>query len=736
MPFDPSLTVTGPRAVTGDDVEDALDGLVTGATALALSWDAAGACTDVSPVGGPPLDGPVARALAGDGWLRLVHADDRVRAAGFVAAVLENRAEIGRDDGVRLRVPQHWAVLRVQPAAGGGAAGVLVEATHAVGDTARLARIVGGLNRLRSPEEIVQAVLNEGMSLLAGRTAVIYVLSDAGDSLVVAGASGLPEGALGDSFAEVALDLPIPATEVMRTGSFVTVGSPEERRRRYPLLDHLDMALDPAFVVVPLFGSDHRPFGALAVGFADERGLTRAEDQFLVEVAAQCALALDRARLNTIAERRQQRLTFLDALSESLSSSLELEGTLTRLAEMTVPKLADWCVVRLVSQAGDDRRLVGAAHVVPRYTPDLVRLAQSMPHSLPDLGELGAALLANEPIVRRGTAREVLAPLIAGDTTGVTEAIGADTVAVYPLTARGRLLGGLAFGNRPGRPLTDLDLSLAELVATRAATLVDNARLFDERSGVARALQDSLLPARLPPIPGLALGARYRAAGLGLDVGGDFYDAFPVDDNWWVVAVGDVCGHGVEAAATTGLVRHTIRAAAMAGAMPSAILARLNQMLLRHSAELAAAGAVEVPFSPRFCTVVLGAVQPTPRGVDILLCLGGHPQPLVRRADGTVTPVGVAGTLLGVTENVELADTVVHLDDGEALVCFTDGLTDRRSGTELYGEEGIAASLAGTEALGARALAAHVEAAAVDFVDAEPVDDMAVLTLIARPGRT
>jgi serine phosphatase RsbU (regulator of sigma subunit) len=321
------------------------------------------------------------------------------------------------------------------------------------------------------------------------------------------------------------------------------------------------------------------------------------------------------------------------------------------------------------------------------------------------------------------------------DDRAAMDAIGVDGVAIFPLQARGRLLGAIGFGVRPGRSFGTADIELAKAVASRAAVMVDNARLFHEQSVVARALQDSLLPGSLPDIPGIELGARYQAAGHGLDVGGDFYDAFQADANWWIIAVGDVCGHGVEAAATTGLVRHTIRSAAMGGVMPSTVLSRLNEMLLRSSAERDDVDDDRLPVSPRFCTVLVGAVQPSDRGVDIILCSGGHPLPFVRRSVGRVDPVGVPGTLLGVTDELSLSDTVVHLDPGESLVCYTDGLLDRRAGRRSFGEEGIVKALYQGKGLTADDLANLIESEALAFVDDEPTDDMAVLALRAAPRR-
>jgi serine phosphatase RsbU (regulator of sigma subunit) len=601
------------------------------------------------------------------------------------------------------------------------------------GVTARKARLVEGFNRLRRSDDIVRAMLADGVDLLQGSTASLHLLSDAGDELVVAGSAGLPPGTLSERFDRIPLTSPLPAAEVMRTGSTVVVWSAAERRARYPELDALSVTIDPAFAVVPLLDAQGRPFGAMGVGFGDEGDLGPADRDLLEDVAAQCALALDRARLADAAERAQEHLGFLDELSAALSSSLEIDTALGQLAAMTVPRIADWCAVRLLESTANPRPRVGAAHVDPGQVGHLTRLAQRIPRDLAHSGALGEALAEGRPLIRGSAAAGMMGPLFddARDRAAI-DAVGVDGVAIFPLQARGRLLGALGFGNRPGRSFGAAEIALAEAVAARSGVMLDNTRLFHEQSGVARALQDSLLPGSLPDIPGIELGARYLAAGRGLDVGGDFYDAFQADDNWWIVAVGDVCGHGVEAAATTGLVRHTMRSAAMRGVMPSAVLAHLNEMLMRNSAERDAVDDERVPVSPRFCTVLVGAVKPTPRGVDIILCAGGHPLPLAGRA-GRVEPVGQPGTLLGVTDELSLSDTVVHLDPGESLVCYTDGLTDRRAGRRVFGEEGVVKAIYQGRRLPADALADLIVSEAVGFVDDEPVDDMAVLTIRAVP---
>lgn len=600
--------------------------------------------------------------------------------------------------------------------------------------TARMTRLVEGFNRLRRPDDIVRTMLDDGIELLGGSTATLHVMSEAGDALMVAGSVRLPVDELGRRFGRIPLSADLPAAEVIRTGRTVEVGSPAERRARYPGLDALRIRFDHAFVVVPLKDARDAAFGAMGVGFADEQAFQQVDRELLHYVAAQCASALDRARLAEAAERTQGHLEFLDTLSGALTSSLQIDTALNQLAALSVPRIADWCVVRLLASPARPRPKVGVAHVDPEQVDHLTRLVHRIPQDLRQSGELGAALAAGRPLIRGSRSAVMLKPLFDDpDDRAAMDAVGVDGIAIFPLSARGRLLGAIGFGNRSGRTLGPAEVELAEAVAARAAVIVDNARLLHEQSVVARALQDSLLPGRLPDIPGIELGARYRAAGQGLDVGGDFYDAFQADANWWIIAVGDVCGHGVEAAATTGLVRHTIRSVALDAVMPSSVLTRINEMLLRSAAERDDLDDDQLPVSPRYCTVLVGAVQPTANGVDLVLCSGGHPLPLVRRSIGQVVPVGVPGTLLGVTDDLSLSDSVVHLDPGESLVCYTDGLSDRREGRRTFGEEGIVKALLQGKGLSAAELARSIEAEALAFVDDEPADDMAVLALRAAP---
>jgi sigma-B regulation protein RsbU (phosphoserine phosphatase) len=193
---------------------------------------------------------------------------------------------------------------------------------------------------------------------------------------------------------------------------------------------------------------------------------------------------------------------------------------------------------------------------------------------------------------------------------------------------------------------------------------------------LARTLQQTLIPPTPPSVPGLDVAARYRPAGDGDEVGGDFYDVFQVESHDWVVALGDVCGKGAEAAAVTALARHTLRAAVVQEASPASALVALNDALLRSDTD-------------RFCTVALLRIRRTNGTWTGRFGSAGHPAPLLRT--GTeVTPLGLTGSALGLFDHVDVADVPVSLAPGDGLLLFTDGVPEGRREREFYGEARVA----------------------------------------------
>jgi phosphoserine phosphatase RsbU/P len=301
----------------------------------------------------------------------------------------------------------------------------------------------------------------------------------------------------------------------------------------------------------------------------------------------------------------------------------------------------------------------------------------------------------------------------------------------FPLTDRGRLVGVIElFRREHAEPEPELLAALTELGARlgvwlrRTAAERELLRRAQRERAVANALRTSLLPPQLPSVPGVGLGAHFRPGG-DVVVGGDFYDAFTFESQLapsMGIAIGDVCGRGPEAAATTAQVRYTLRALAASTSSPSAALAQTNDALL-------ARGDPET----RFCTAVFGLVNREPDGLAVWVSAAGHPCPLVVRRDGSVEPIECGGTLLGVIDDGIWRDERVTLAEGESLVLYTDGVTEaRRPDGEQFGEQRLVGLLREVRDRSAAEIVTAVEEAALEFSASS--DDIAVLVVQATPA--
>ena len=283
--------------------------------------------------------------------------------------------------------------------------------------------------------------------------------------------------------------------------------------------------------------------------------------------------------------------------------------------------------------------------------------------------------------------------------------------------------GGIRHFDARRQPLPDRagktagELVVLRDVTDRRAAEQQLRQLLGERTRIATALQGSLLPGTLPHVEGAAFGARYRPAGDGREIGGDFYDVFPVGSDAWGIVIGDVSGKGAEAAAVTALVRYTVRTLAIAQRCPQDILEAVNEALLRQSA------------NERYCTLayLVMTVRGPVRRVNV--CLGGHPPPLLVRSDGSVEEAGRLGTALGLLEDPDLTAVDVELRAGDVLCLFTDGLIEARRGRDLFGEGRVATVLREHRTEAPDAIATALQDAARDFRGRELSDDLAVLVV-------
>ena len=241
----------------------------------------------------------------------------------------------------------------------------------------------------------------------------------------------------------------------------------------------------------------------------------------------------------------------------------------------------------------------------------------------------------------------------------------AGSYAAVPLLAYGSPQGILSVGF--GRTVSfDADQrALLNALAGQAAIAIARAQLYEREHTVSQTLQASLLPRALPAVPGLDLAGRLESGAKGVEVGGDFYDAFAVGGGAWGIAIGDVCGKGVDAAALTALARHTVRAAAHAHESPAGVLEALNRAVLDESRP------------GQFLTAVFARLTPLAEGgFRLTAACGGHPPPVVIDAAGARRALACAGTLLGVIDDPQIADTTIALAPGDTLLLYTDGLTE------------------------------------------------------------
>ena len=240
---------------------------------------------------------------------------------------------------------------------------------------------------------------------------------------------------------------------------------------------------------------------------------------------------------------------------------------------------------------------------------------------------------------------------------------------------------------------------------------------------LAQTLQQTLIPPLLPAVPGLDIAAAFRPAGSGAEVGGDFYDVFQIADDDWVVVLGDVCGKGVEAAVITALVRYTIRAVSVQTADPAEALGMVNDVLLAHGTD-------------RFCTVLLTRLRrlTVESAWQATICAGGHPLPLLIRGD-EVASVGIQGRLVGALPTEHREETTLTLVPGDALVLFTDGVTEARQGGHFYEDQRLSQVLGGQPGP-AKAIVDALLADVLHYQEEAPRDDIAVVALLVPPAQT
>lgn len=567
---------------------------------------------------------------------------------------------------------------------------------------------------------LLQRTVERARDMLDGDSAFLLLATDDETELEVRASTGLPSAR--QRFARV----PVEAGPG-RYGSARMPAVHEDLQAvpgAVPLLSGTGMR---SVVTVPL-KVEGRLTGSLGVAAEGPNKYSNEEALRLQFAADRIALAVESARLGELERLRRGSLSFLVEASDLLAGTLDRDQTLALMAQMTVPTLATWCAVYTIADQASDPYLSYVLHEDEELIDGIKSLLSKIapPDPVPTPGArvwAAPAEAAHQAALRTSMrslglgepTRRVSSGI--GPTLATASAVGGETV-VLPLVARNRVIGMLTLGKPTDEHFRQEILELAEDLSRRAALALDNARLYSERTAISQSLQRSLLPPDLPHIEGVEVEVIYRAAGEGNEVGGDFYDLFPIRDGVYGFAIGDVCGTGPEAAAVTGLARHALRLLAREGFGGPAVLERLNSAILDEGAR------------SRFLTLLYGELWPQEDGsAKLKVVCAGHPLPLRLRQDGTVEPAAEPQPLLGVMDDLELYEQTITLDPGDVLLCVTDGVTERREGTRMLGDDGLTDVLTTCTGLTAGAVAARIMRAVERFASDAPSDDMAILAM-------
>ena len=394
-------------------------------------------------------------------------------------------------------------------------------------------------------------------------------------------------------------------------------------------------------------------------------------DQKLAE--AESARRLEEAERNARRERLQrERFEFLAKLNDVVIESADYRELMARTTAAVVPRLGDWCQLHYFPQGGGHERRVSHADAstlewaataldnLPynpnsRFgVPHVIRTGQTEFYPV-----LDASLVTETLSEATKLALDALQPVVA--------ALQLTSIITVPLVTKRGVVGGIQFVSAESKRRYDKDdVALAEAIAGRVGEALDNAWLTEQQRKVSTTLQAALLPTSLPDIPGVSLAVRYWAAGPASDVGGDFYDVFPIGNDTWALVIGDVCGTGAEAAAVTAIARHTIRAAAIHGASHIQVMNWCNDAIIAARTGL-------------FCTVLYSTLHKTRGGSwRYTSVAGGHPLPVLVDKGVWASMVGKPGTLIGVLQNIRVTVSETVLVNGSTLVLHTDGVNDVR----------------------------------------------------------
>ena len=649
---------------------------------------------------------------------------DLVRADGTALACLANAVELRDDDGAPLliRATLFEATARRRYERELLAAQQVAEESELRSLT--LQQVVSDLAAAVSVEDVASVIVERSCeALLARGAALVLVEADPHDpealpDLRPVRAEGLPENLLQELRDAAGSRLAVELTRGVRS-----IALTEQLRADQPSLSAaLAAAALSELVIVPVT-ADGRGLGVLVLALGNAQGdlisleepgagreLTTADVNLLWTIGRQAGQAVERARLHEQTARQAGRAAFLLEAARLLAEAADVTETADRLAGLVVTRLADLCVVDLDTDEGLTRPAVrhrdpALAHLVDQLrSRHLPRRSARHPSA--------RALQSGGPEWVRTVDDEFLRAVAVDDEhLEAVRALDLAAVVAVPLTAEGRHLGVLTVAtDRERGPFTVADVEVVEQLALQLGLVVARAQRFDLAVRTSHALQDNLLPPAPPALEGLGIAVRYLAATRGVDVGGDFYDVIRMPGGEIGLAVGDVVGHDITAAATMGQLRSVYRALLADGPAPGAVIERLQTGWPLLGLQ-------------RMATALFATLDPASGRLRI--ASAGHPPPvLLVGGQASFLPVPPS-RMLGAPPSV--ADEWIGvLPEGASLVLFTDGLVESRSADI---DEGFALLLAAVSSAGTSDPGALCDHLLAELTGPHRADDIALLVL-------
>jgi GAF domain-containing protein/anti-sigma regulatory factor (Ser/Thr protein kinase) len=543
-----------------------------------------------------------------------------------------------------------------------------------------------------SRQDLLDELLSRITEILETDTAAILLLEPDGATLRARAAKGIE--------AAVEHGVPIPlgrgfAGRIAAEGRAVTIDDVDHADIHNPVLRESGIR---SLLGVPLL-VEGRVLGVLHVGSLTPRTFT-ADDRDLLQLAAdRAALAIEHARLyeqeraaRQAAERASQRLESLQSVTDATLAYLPQDDLLAALLSRITEALGvDTAAILLLEPDGAMLRARAA-----KGLEEEVRQGVRIPVGRGFAGRIAAESRA--VTIDDVDHADILNPILRE--TGIRSLLG------VPLLVEGRVLGVLHVGSLTRRNFTTDDRDLLQLAADRAALAIEHARLYEQRR-LAEAIQRRLLPDELPSIPGLELASAYRPAS-GESLGGDWYDAFELSGGRIALAVGDVVGHGLAAAAVMAQLRAALRAYAVEEHPAAGVVERVNALMWQ--------------LGPTAMTTLAYLVL-DPAEESLELVNAGHPPPLVIARDGEVSYLPLQGGIaLGASSLATYHSETFAFATGSKVVLYTDGLVERRGRSIDDGLERLR-----TCATGAGDVGALVSAIIEHMVPVERPDDIAVI---------